>query len=176
MQRVYLRALEIDDLERTQRWHNDPTLYETMVGAFRFVSRAAEEQWLRQKTAFSDDEVNLAICLTDGAEHVGNIYLRHIDWIARCAEVSGLFIGERQQRRRGYASEALRLLVTHAFADLGLQRLYAFVLAENQAIHQVVQNCGFVVEGALRRHTFKRGEFKDVLLVALVASKERDER
>lgn len=167
METVYLRTLELDDLERAHRWHNDPTLYETLVGSFRYVSRAAEEEWLRQKQAYSNQEINLAICLTDDSRHIGNIYLRGIDWVARHAEVSGLFIGEPEQRSKGYGTAALRLLIQHAFRDLGLLRLYAFVLEENKPILRVVEKCGFTVEGKLRKHAHKHGEFKDVLVVGL---------
>jgi hypothetical protein len=31
---VYLRALEISDLEQCHRWHNDMALYETLGGTF----------------------------------------------------------------------------------------------------------------------------------------------
>jgi RimJ/RimL family protein N-acetyltransferase len=167
MEAVYLRALELDDLERTHRWHNDPTLYETLVGPFRYVSRATEEEWLRQKQAYSNQEVNLAICLVADSRHIGNIYLRRFNWIARHAEVSGLFIGEPEQRSKGYGTAALRLLIQHAFRDLGLWRLYAFVLEENEPIRRVVEKCGFTVEGKLCKHAYKRGEFKDVLVVGL---------
>ena len=167
MEMVYLRALERDDLERTHRWHNDPALYETVAGAFRYVSRATEEEWLCQKQAFSSQEVNLALCLTSDSTHIGNIYLRNINWVARHAEVAGLFIGEPEQRSKGYGTAALRLLIQHAFRDLGLLRLYAFILEENQPARRVIEKCGFIVEGRLRRHAYKNGEFKNVLVVGL---------
>jgi RimJ/RimL family protein N-acetyltransferase len=164
---VYLRALELDDLERTHQWHNNPALYETMVGAFRYVSRAAEEEWLRQKQAYSNQEVNLAICLTADSTHIGNIYLRSIDWIARHAEVAGLFIAEPGHRSKGYGTVALRLVIKHAFRDLGLLRLYCFVLEGNQPICRTVEKCGFIVEGKLRQHACKNGNFQDVLVLGL---------
>jgi RimJ/RimL family protein N-acetyltransferase len=166
---IYLRALELDDLDRTHRWHNDPALYGTIVGAFRYVSRAAEREWLERKQAFSDQEINLAICLAADSSHIGNVYLRSIDWIARHAEVAGLFIGEPDCRSKGYATAALRRLIQHAFQDLGLLRLYAFVLEENHAIRRVLEKCDFVVEGRLHQHAFKNGVFKDVLLAGLCA-------
>jgi RimJ/RimL family protein N-acetyltransferase len=167
MESVYLRALELDDLERTHRWHNDPTLYETLVGPFRHVNRTSEEEWLRQKQSFPSQEVNLAICLASDSTHIGNAYLRDIDWIARRAEVSGLFIAEPGQRSHGYGKASLRLLIGHAFGDLGLLRLYAFCLETNQPIQRVLEACGFAVEGKMRRHAFKAGEFQDVLVFGL---------
>ena len=62
------------------------------MGVFHYASRASDEEWLRKKQMFSDEEVNLAICLTENSQHIGNIYLRNIDWIARHAELR-IFIG-----------------------------------------------------------------------------------
>jgi RimJ/RimL family protein N-acetyltransferase len=165
---IYLRALELDDLERTHKWHNDPALYEMLIGTFRYVSRVAEEEWLRRKVAYSTQEVNLAICLTSNSQHIGNFYLQNIDWIARHAEM-GAFIGEPGLLSKGYGTEALRLMMRHAFQDLGLLKLYAHTLADNTAAIKHLEKCGYVLEGRLPRHCFKGGEFKDILIMAFYA-------
>lgn len=166
---VYLRALEPEDIERTLQWHNDAALYEFLGGAFRFVSRAVEEEWLKRKCGSAGGEVNLAICVTKTGRHIGNIYLRNIDWIARHAEMQ-IFIGDVSQRRHGHGASALRQLTCHAFRTMGLQRMYLYVLADNAAAVQVYEKCGFVVEGRMRRHAFKAGQFKDVLVMGLCAA------
>ena len=111
METIYLRALEHNDLDRTYKWHNDHELYRTM-GVFHYASRATDEEWLRKKQMFSDEEVNLAICLTENSQHIGNIYLRNIDWIARNAELR-IFIGASDYRTKGYGQAAIRLLIRH---------------------------------------------------------------
>lgn len=105
--RIYLRALEASDLEQCHKWHNDRDLYKMLVGPFRFVSKQAEQAWLDRKTAFSPDELNLAICVKGSDEHVGNIYLREIDWVARNAQL-GIFIGSREERSKGYGKSSIR--------------------------------------------------------------------
>jgi RimJ/RimL family protein N-acetyltransferase len=165
---IYLRALELDDLDRIHKWHNDPALYQTLGGAFRPISRAACESWLRKKIAYSTTELNLAICLTTTSQQIGNTYLRNIDWVARHAEAH-IFIGDSEQRGKGYGTIARRLLIEYAFEKLGLMRLYVFVLADNQASIRMNEKCGFVLEGRLRKHAFKEGEFKDVIVMGLCA-------
>jgi RimJ/RimL family protein N-acetyltransferase len=163
---IYLRALDHSDLERTSKWHNDSGLYETLVNPFRYVSRAAEEEWIRRKAAYSQTEIHLAICLTESNQHIGNIHLRSIDWTARIAEV-GIFIGEAEHRSNGYGSQAVRLMVRHAFNDLGLLRLYLTVFEDNHRAIRAYQKCGFVVEGRLRKHAFKLGRFKDLIFMGI---------
>jgi RimJ/RimL family protein N-acetyltransferase len=163
---VFLRPLELDDLDRIHHWHNDAELFESLAGPFRHVSRAVVEEWLRRRTASATDQVNLAICLADTQEHIGNIYIRDIDWIARNAE-SQMFLGDPAHQSRGLGRAAFRLMIRHAFNDLGLVRLYGPLLEDNTRALRAYQSLGFQIEGRLRKHIFKRGRFVDALLVGL---------
>jgi len=163
---VYLRALEPSDLDRTWKWHNDSGLYEMLVNPFRHVSRAAEEEWIRRKAAYAQTEIQLAICLQEGDQHIGNIHLTDIDWVARHAGV-GIFIGEEEHWSKGYGRQAMRLILRHAFNDLGLRRAYLTVLDDNPRAIRAYEKCGFVVEGRLRQHAYKRGQFRDLIFMGI---------
>jgi ribosomal-protein-alanine N-acetyltransferase len=52
-------------------------------------------------------------------------------------------------QHRGYATEALRAMIAHAFADLGVRRLSATVDLPNQASHRLVQRLGFARQGEM---------------------------
>jgi len=164
---VHLRALDEGDLERTLRWHNDPDLYRTLVDDFRYVSQGAERQWLAMRTVYSMSEVNLAICLSPSAEHIGNIYLRPINLISRNASL-GIFIGEKVHRGQGYGGQALREVLKHAFGDLELERVFLTVLTDNLNAIRLYEKRGFKTEGRMRRHVLKNGEFKDVLVMGIL--------
>jgi [ribosomal protein S5]-alanine N-acetyltransferase len=74
-----------------------------------------------------------------------------------------------EARGRGLATGAVRLLADWAFSTLGLGRLAAFVEFENRASGAVLERCGFVEEGRLRRHmTSHAGERVDTLLFGLL--------
>ncbi len=164
--RIILRALEEADLERTHCWHNDPELYLTLVNPFRFVSKIAESEWLRRKAGYSASEVSLAICLRDDGQHIGNIYLGEIDWIARRAFL-GIFIGSPEHRGKGYGREAMRQVLSHAFGDLNLNRVYLQVLADHASAIKLYEKCGFAVEGRLRSHVYKNGSYRDLLVMGI---------
>jgi diamine N-acetyltransferase len=165
---VYLRPLASADADAIHRWHNDSKLYSHLVGSFRRVERAAVDDWLAARQT-ARDEVNLAICRRLDDLHIGNAYLRDIDRVARRAELH-IFIGDREQRGRGYGYEAIRLLCEHAFSVLRLHRLYLFVLDRNAAAIRTYEKCGFVLEGRLRDHAFKDGRFHDVLVMGRCAN------
>lgn len=166
MGEIFLRALEETDLERTYQWHNDPELYHRLGGTIHFVSHSTEKEWLSRKAAFSNQETNLAICIKETGEHIGNIYLRNLDWVARNGELQ-IFLGRGIERGKGYGYQAMQLLIRHAFLDLGLMRIYLFVLDDNFAAIKLYQHCGFELEGKLRRHSFNNGAFKDYLMMGL---------
>lgn len=169
--RVSLRSLTSDDLGRLFSWHNDPELYSTLGGHFRFVDRDSEAEWLRRRLQ-ARDEVNLAICLSEPTEHIGNIYLRNINWIDRNAELHA-FIGRPEHRGKGYGSAAVRLIVKHAFEDIGMVRIYLYVLASNAPAIKTYEKCGFVTEGRLRRHVLKKGIFEDMIVMGLCREETR---
>jgi ribosomal-protein-alanine N-acetyltransferase len=57
---------------------------------------------------------------------------------------------------RGYATEAARALVDHAFAEMGAHRVVANCNPENEPSWRLLERIGFVREGHLRRNIFFR--------------------
>lgn len=164
--RVYLRSLELTDLQRIHQWHNDPELFATLTSPYHPVSLQAVEDWLKRKSQYSDNEISFAICLVETSEHIGNMYLKNIDYVNRNAFL-GAFIGNPDNRSKGYATEALLLVVEYAFQTLGLVRLCMYVYADNAAAIKHIEKCGFEIEGRLRQHIYKSGVFKDVLIMGM---------
>jgi RimJ/RimL family protein N-acetyltransferase len=163
----------MEDLPRIHKWHNDQELYAYFSKPHRFVSKTAVEQWLRTQLAYSVDRLSLAICRQEDGEHIGNLYLRNIDSVARHAELA-LFIADSSNRTKGHGQAAIRLIVKYAFDSLGLLRLYLTALADNERAINTYERCGFKVEGRLCRHAYKDGQFKDVLFMGLCVDKPAD--
>ncbi|OUE32175.1 Spermidine N(1)-acetyltransferase [Clavibacter michiganensis] len=76
-------------------------------------------------------------------------------------------------RDRGLGSEAVRLLVDHAFAATGLERISLEVMAFNPRARRVYERAGFVEEGRLRAAFRFDGEPVDVIVMALLRSDPR---
>lgn len=71
---------------------------------------------------------------------------------------------------QGYATEAGRALVAHAFSVLQLHRLHAGTDPRNLAVTRLLARLGFRHEGTLREAYEHRGEWADEALHALLAS------
>ena len=80
----------------------------------------------------------------------------------------GYWLGEPHWGR-GIATAAARATADYAMPRFGLVRLEASVFAWNPASMRVLEKCGFVREGVLRRSVVKDGKIIDAVLYARVA-------
>jgi len=121
------------------------------------------------------DAAAFAICSAADDRHIGNILLR-VDWISRNGEFGRLMFrscGDGQ-----CSDDAMRLLMHYAFRDLGLRRLWG--QGANPSSVPSLVRLGFVLEGRLRKHVFRRGALHDVFAFGMLDSEfealERGER
>jgi [ribosomal protein S5]-alanine N-acetyltransferase len=70
---------------------------------------------------------------------------------------------------RGLAQEAMRLVLDHAFGDMGLRRIEADVDPRNAGSCTLAERMGFVREGLLRERWCVGGEISDTALYGLLA-------
>jgi RimJ/RimL family protein N-acetyltransferase len=71
---------------------------------------------------------------------------------------------------RGYATEAMRLLLAFGFGELDLHRISADCHPDNPGCARVLEKAGMTLEGRLRDHEFVRGAWRDSLLYARLDS------
>jgi aminoglycoside 6'-N-acetyltransferase len=74
---------------------------------------------------------------------------------------------------RGYATEAVRRVLEHLFADRSLHRVSAECDARNLRSAQLLTRVGFQREGRRRANTWIKGEWTDDLLFGLLADEWR---
>lgn len=105
---------------------------------------------------------------------VGTIGLLHIDPRNRSAEFGRLLVGRPEYRRGGFAREAEFLLMNFAFNYLNLHKMWAEVIAGNEAALGLYREFGFVEEGVLRQQIFKGGRYVDIVRIGLLAEDFRE--
>lgn len=81
----------------------------------------------------------------------------------------GYWIGERHARR-GYMADALSVLLPYAFRQLGLHRIEAACLPENQASKGLLKKLGFREEGLARQYLKIDDRWQDHVLFGLIES------
>jgi RimJ/RimL family protein N-acetyltransferase len=103
---------------------------------------------------------------------VGQIELVDIHPLQRRAEMH-LLVGEKDIWGRGYGTRAVRLLLGHAFDDLGLHRVFAMADEDNVRVIRLFERCGFAREGLLRRHRRRHGRSVDMVMMGILEDEYR---
>ena len=168
-QRVYLRPVTASDAnERYLSWLLDEEVTRYLELGYRENTLETLRDDIRR---FNSDPGRIfrAIIAVEGDLHIGNIKIERIDKVHRFGEL-GLMIGDKRFWRRGYGTEAIRLMCNLAFEEYGLRRVTATYFADNVASQLAFQRLGFQVEGVYKGHRWSRHikQWVDEFHVALV--------
>jgi RimJ/RimL family protein N-acetyltransferase len=104
--------------------------------------------------------------LRDSGETVGHLTMS-VDPAHRQGELGFLF--DPAHQGRGYATEASRALVDHAFEHYGLHRVYGRLEARNAASARVLEKLGMRREAHLVENEWVKGEWQSEAIYALLA-------
>jgi len=162
--RVSLRALGVEDLDRTLAWVNDVEVTR-YTGTLFPISASEHKLWYEE--LLRDRSRRMFAVVTSDGKHIGNVGLRGIDWVARNAEVV-VYIGDGEFRGKGYGTEAVSALAEFVFENLNLHKLYARVFSYNERAMKSFERSGFRSEGTLREHVFRDGRYYDVIMFGLL--------
>ena len=103
-------------------------------------------------------------------EAVGAVGLHVIDGGDGAAHYGIGYFTRRDLWNRGYATEAVRAALDFIFS-VDACRVTASCLAENLGSRRVLEKCGFIQEGLLRRHTLHDGQWKDCAVYGILRQK-----
>ena len=74
---------------------------------------------------------------------------------------------------KGFATEAVQLMVDYLFGAKKPHRIHLVIVPENAASRRIAEKCGFQLEGTARGAFFNDGRNQDVLLYSLLSTDER---
>lgn len=164
---VLLRALEPEDLDSLYAWENDPEVWRVSGTLAPFsrhtLSRFIEEQ---RFDIYQTRQLRLVIENPEGTA-VGAVDLFEFDPHNGRAGV-GILIHDDSQRRKGYASDALQILIGYARDVLRLHQLWCNVGTENEASLALFRHAGFREAGLKRDWNRIPGGYRDELLLQLL--------
>lgn len=165
--RIYLREVRPSDVnENYYRWMNDPEV--TCFLESRFYPNSMEKlrEYVQTKIG-NPDNIFLALVLKEGERHIGNIKLGPIHWIHRTSDL-GIIIGEKDCWGKGYANEAIKLMVDYAFNVLHLHKITAGAYGSNEGSIKAFQKVCFEIEGIRKKQYFLKGQYIDGVLMGLI--------
>lgn len=162
---VRLVPLDSSHAALTRAWANDAELSRLMDRA-RPVSEEEHVAWLASLQGRSDCRY---FAVVERTVHVGNVWLWGIDRRHRKAEIR-IVIGDAAARGRGIGTSAIDLVSRFAFEQIGLHRVYAYVLAVNPRARRAFEKAGFALEGTLRDDRSVGDGFVDCYLLSRLAA------
>lgn len=127
---------------------------------------------LYQRDARADAAYAFFIFRRHDDELLGGITLSNVRRGVTQSASAGYWMG-RRHARQGYMAAALSLTVEWTFAELGLHRLEAACLPENEPSSSLLLKCGFAEEGYARRYLRIAGVWRDHRLFAILDSDPR---
>lgn len=164
---IYLSPLSPGDIPLLIEYLNEQDIYERTLRVPSPYAAADAEKFLAfaaEATQKHGHPLNFAIRQQGGAligglgfDGLANGHRAEIGyWLAKP------FWG------RGIMTDVVRGACEFAVTTWGLVRVTAHVFESNLASARVLEKCGFVLEGRLRKHHLKDGKFLDSRLYALV--------
>lgn len=164
--KVRLRAVESGDWQ-TYHSSNDDTEAARHHSWIPFP-RSAErmKKWAEELSLVDPkDDAFRWVIENDVGQVVGMINTLECD--RRCGTFKyglGIF---REHRRKGYATEAIKLVLNYFFSELRYQKVTVHLYAFNESSIKLHEKLGFQHEGRLRRMIFTDGKYHDELLLGL---------
>lgn len=143
----------------------DPVLWAYM-GYGPFTDAAAFRAWAEAQATSHDP---LFFAIVDGAEDAVSgmaSFLRNTP-AHGVIEIGHIWFAPRLQRTRA-ASEAISLMMGHAFDEMGYRRLEWKCGARNAASRRAALRFGFRYEGTFRQHMIVKGGNRDTAWYALI--------
>ena len=156
--RLIMRRLRPDDYLAMAAWDMDERVYKYLMSS---VCKTPEEPlvWLPKKDPTSKINILMLVIDKEDGHAVGTYALNHV--VERDVWTLS-YVNRFDDWGKGYATEAARLMINHAFSELGLQRLYFGTAENNMGMQRVGEKLGFKKAGTMRRAIYKNGKFLDI--------------
>jgi RimJ/RimL family protein N-acetyltransferase len=165
---VRLRAIEPSDWETYFAWNEDVDQARALAAVPLPQSREAVKQWAEREATRLPAEDDFRFVIENRAgEVVGDLTTHHCD--PRAGTFAYGITIRTEHRRKGYATEAIRLVLAFYFAERRYQKVTVSVFSFNEPSIRLHERLGFRQEGRLRRTVYTRGRHFDELLFGLTA-------
>lgn len=163
---LYLSPFDADDQEiyaKWAEWMNGATVGSNYGGHQNLVTLSSAKKTVEELRGY-----RFSIVLLAGDVLIGHVSIHDIDNLNRNAFL-GVFIGDEENRSKGYGAEAIRLVLNYGFKTLNLNNIMLSVHADNAGAIACYQRVGFREAGRRREWIFKDGKYIDKLYMDILA-------
>ncbi|MBC8489914.1 MAG: GNAT family N-acetyltransferase [Bacteroidetes bacterium] len=167
---IKLRALEPTDVDILYHWENDDKIWHLSNTVTPF-SKFDLEQYVisSQQDIFTTKQLRLMIDKIDKGNQkvtIGSIDLFDFDPANKRAGIGILIV--KEERRKGYAAEALELLLEYCFKILHLHQVYCNITINNTASLNLFKKHNFKIIGKKNEWLHIKDKWMDEYVLQLI--------
>ena len=170
---VCLRPLSREDLIYIRKWMNDPEI-RGLIGEVRPMTETGAEKWF-ERVQSDENRVWFVIVLKENGKVIGEAGLLRMFCFWRNTDLS-IIIGEKEEWRKGYGTEAIHLLLDYAFGYLNFHRIEVGVVGFNEAAIHFYEKMGFKKEGITRDGYYYDHQYHDFIMMSILEDEFRELR
>ena len=139
-------------------------------GEYVPIEQQSKSEWMKSfdnppsNWAVLSEEKHFIVQKKDGTKIglIGSRFNLPYDWMEIVYDIVP------SERRKGYGSEAVQLIVDYLFLSKDLMRIQAIVDVRNEASQRVLEKASFQREETIRKALFNRGELGDHYLYSIL--------
>ncbi len=162
---LQIRPWRRNDLDALLRYANNPKIAANLRDQFPHPYTRRDAIDYLNYVRMSDIPMSFAV--EHAGEAIGGIGFKLGVDIARLTVEMGYWLGEPFWGR-GFATRAVAASTDWAFDNYKVVRIFATVFSENTPSIRVLEKCGYIREGVLRRSAIKNGRILDQIMYAKV--------
>lgn len=158
---VNLRIVEKEDLPQLVEWFNKPEVF----GEYNPLHQMSKTEL--EKALEAPNELKPFLIEKKDGNKVGFISHFHVLHVAgKLLEIGYSLVPN--ERRKGYCSEAVMIMVDYLFLSRDVLRIQATTDVRNLGSQKVLEKAGFKKEGIVRKMLFIGGECRDAYLCSIL--------
>ena len=166
---IELRALEPADVDLLYQWENDEKIWH-LSNTITPFSRFVLDQYVinSQQDIFTTKQLRLMIDKIENGKKttIGSIDLFDFDPTNKRAGIGIMII--KSERRKGYASESLKLLLDYCFQTLHLHQVYCNITDINTASLNLFKKHNFQIIGLKKNWLHIKDKWIDEYILQLI--------
>lgn len=156
---IYLSPRSIEDTEKFTEWLNDFETSDYIGKSAITITIDAEKKYLEENI---EKNSSFSIIKQENNKLIGSCGIEDINEINRTGTV-GIFIGDKEEREKGYGTEVIRLLLDYGFNYLNLHNIKLNVFSFNERAIACYKKCGFKECGRRRESYYLNGKYYDII-------------
>lgn len=170
-EKIYLSPFSLDDAEIYTQWLNNMEITDNLGISDRMTTIENSRNWI--KRVIDEKAYQFLIIDLQNDKILGKIELYKVDYIKRIGEI-GVFIAEKSDRGRGFAKEAINLLLDFSFNYLNLNNIMLGVFEFNKIAIELYEKIGFKEIGRRRKSYFLNGEYFDSVFMDILSDEFKE--